>query len=295
MAVSLGSTASGVNFALRPGQSSIRARSRMRVTGLPAQAVTVTAWLRVGQSLSGRSASINASGTYTISGLVEGTYVLSTNSSLFANEVFDNIPCTGFCSNSQLLSGAPINVAPGAPASGRNFALQPITTATGTMTGTITDAASGLPIASLPVTIGLQTGTGVSSLFTVTTDLSGTYFLPGLPVGSYRGRRRPAITRIATRRSTTSRVSAAAVSTTIISSSTPVSVSAGGTATANFGLSAGDGISGTVTDAATGSPLPGVNVSVYHVASGQFAGGFTSNLRGQDLHPRLAQRPITSP
>jgi len=279
VAVSLGSTASGVNFALDPGQS-ISGTITNEVTGLPAQAVSVTAWLRVGQSLSGRSASINASGTYTIPGLVEGTYVLSTNSSLFANEVFDNIPCTGSCSNSHLLSGAPINVAPGAPASGRNFSLQPVTIATGTMTGTITDAASGLPIASLPVTIGLQTGSGVSSLFTVNTDLSGTYSVPGLPVGSYRAStsgnhpyRNEAFDNFP--------CFSSSCSTTIISGSTPITVSAGGTATANFGLSAGDGISGTVTDAATGSPLPGVNVSVYHVASGQFAGGFTSNVRGQ--------------
>ena len=43
--------------------------------------------------------------------------------------------------------------------------------------------------------------------------------------------------------------------------STPVTITAGGTATANFGLSAGDGIAGTVTDAATGAPLAGVQSS----------------------------------
>ena len=52
-------------------------------------------------------------------------------------------------------------------------------------------------------------------------------------------------------------------------------------ATANFGLSAGDGIAGTVTDAATGAPLQGVTIGVYQVGSNLFAGSFTTNLRGQ--------------
>jgi hypothetical protein len=279
VAVSLGSTASGVNLALDPGQS-ISGTVTNEATGLPVQSMGVTAWVQVGPSLSGRTATTNASGAYTISGLLEGTYVLSTNAGNFANEVFDNIPCTGFCDNSVLLTGTPITVAPGTPVSGRNFSLQPNTIAGGTLTGTVTDAASGLPIASLPVTIGLQTGSGLSSFFTVTTNLSGTYSASGLRPGSYRAStsgnhpyRNEAFDNFP--------CFSGSCSTTIIASSTPISVSAGGTATANFGLSAGDGISGTVTDAATGSPLPGVNVSVYHVASGQFAGAFISNLRGQ--------------
>ena len=161
VAVTLGATTSGVNLALDPGLT-VSGTVTNEANGLPLQNVTVTAYLRVGQGFSGRSAFTNASGAYTIQGLVAGTYVLATSSGSFVNEIFDNLPCTGSScnNNAQLANGTPVNVAPGANTSGKNFALQPLATGSGTITGTITDPANGLPIAGIGVEVWMQSGSG---------------------------------------------------------------------------------------------------------------------------------------
>ena len=277
--MTLGATTPGINLALDPGLT-VSGTVTNEVTGLPVQNVTVTAYLRVGQSFSGRSASTNAQGQYTVPGLVANTYVLAIFTSQFVNEVYDNRPCSGSCSTTaQLAAGTPVEVRPGVNTSGRDFALQPLATGSGQVTGTITDAASGLPIAGIGVEVWMLSGSSIVGITAATTNLSGVYTATGLLAGSYRvdtaglhPYRNEAFDNVPC---------LSTCSTTIISGSTPVNVSAGGTATANFGLSAGDGISGVVTDSATGTPLQGVTVNLYQVGSNLFAGSFTTNRRGQ--------------
>jgi len=171
-----------------------------------------------------------------------------------------------------------VAVTPGAVTTGKNFALQPLT-GSGQITGTMTDPANGLPIAAIAVDIWMQSGSGFTFVTSTSTALSGVYTVSGLQAGSYR---------VATtgfhpyRNEAYDNVPCLSLcATSIIFASTPVAVSAGGIATANFGLSAGDGIAGTVSDAATSAPLAGVVVNAYQVGSNQFAGQFTTNLRGQ--------------
>jgi hypothetical protein len=250
-------------------------------TGQPIQFANVTAWMRIGQTFTGRGASTNASGAYTIQGLVAGTYVLSTSVAQFANEIFDNRACTNSSCNtvSQLALGAPVDVRTGAPATGKNFALQPLASGTGVVTGRVTDPANGLPIAGIGVGAWIDMGSAGIFISSTSTALDGTYSIQSLTPGSYR---------VATSGLHPYRNEAfdnvpclSTCSNTIVLGSTPVPVTGGATATANFGLSAGDGIAGTVTAAATGEPLSGVTVSAYQVGSNQFAGSFTTNLRGQ--------------
>jgi 5-hydroxyisourate hydrolase-like protein (transthyretin family) len=277
--VALGATAAGINLALDPGLS-VSGTVTNEATGLPIQSVNVTAWLRVGQSFSGRSAFTNASGAYTIPGLVAGTYVLSTSSGQYMHEIFDNVACVGACSaTQQLVNGTPVGVTPGANTTGKNFALQPLATGSGQITGTITDPANGLPIAAIGVEIWMQSGPGFTFVTSTSTNLAGAYTVSGLLPGSYRvdtsglhPYRNEAFDNVAC---------LSLCASSIIFGSTPVAVTTGGVVTASFGLSAGDGFAGTVTDAATGAPLQGVLVNAYQVGSNQFAGQFTTNLRGQ--------------
>jgi hypothetical protein len=284
VSVTLGATTPGINIALDPGLT-VSGTVTNEVTGLPVSGVSVTAWLRLGQSFSGRSANTNtnAQGQYTVQGLLANTYVLSTSSSQFVNEVYDNLPCTGnFCgTTAQLASGTPVEVRPGQNTSGKNFALQPLGAATtGQITGTLTDAASGLPIAGIGVESWMVSGTSLVGGSSATTNLTGVYTMTGLVAGSYRvdtfgshPYRNEAFDNIPCLSNFCGNA--------VIAGSTPVNVSGGGTATANFGLSAGDGISGVIADSTTGTPLQGVTVNLLQVPSGASAGSFTTNRRGQ--------------
>jgi hypothetical protein len=238
--------------------------------------------VRLGQSFSGRLATTNASGQYTVQGLVANTYVLSTSAGQFVNEVYDNLPCTGnTCGTTpQLAAGTPVEVRPGVNTAGKNFALQPLATGAGQITGTLTDPANGLPIGGIGVEVWMVSGGSLVGITAANTSLSGAYTFTGLLAGSYR---------VDTFGSHPYRNEAfdnvpclgQFCTTAVISASTPVNVSAGGVSTANFGLSAGDGISGVVTDAATGAPLQGVSVNLIHAGSSQSAGSFSTNRRGQ--------------
>jgi 5-hydroxyisourate hydrolase-like protein (transthyretin family) len=278
--VRLGATTAGIVHALDPGLT-VSGTVTNEVTGLPLQFAFVSAFLRAGQNFLGRSASTNAQGQYTIQGLVANTYVLATSiSSQFVNEVYDDRPCIGNCSNAQLAAGTPVEVRPGVNTSGRNFALQPLPgPEPGQITGTITDSASGLPIAGMRVLVSVLSDSGTAGVVIGTTNVAGAYTITNLAAGSYRlstmgphPYRNEAFDNV---------LCLAECTTTIIAGSTPVNVAAGGTATANFALSAGDGISGVVTDSVTGAPLPGVTVTLIQVSSSLSAGSFVTNSRGQ--------------
>ena len=66
---------------------------------------------------------------------------------------------------------------------GASFATPPATLTTGSITGKVTDADTGQPVAGVPVTLAFQ-GSGVVNP-TATTGADGTYTLPTAPVGHY--------------------------------------------------------------------------------------------------------------
>lgn len=290
VAVTLGGTVGGLNFGLDPGLS-VSGTITNESTGAFLNNVTVTAWLRVGQTFSGRSGFTNNSGNYTIPGLVPGTYVLSTSVAGYANEIFDNIQCpaTGCGTTALLATGTPVSVTSGSVTSGKNFALQPTTgSGTGTITGIVTDAASGLPIGGMPVNYSRLTliggspfpastfignTTNVAGVFNVVTE-PGSYWVSTSGAHPYRNEAFDDIPCLG--------------SCTTPNTGTTLTLTAGGTLTTNFALSAGDGFSGVVTSAATGLPLGGVTVNTYQVSSGMFAGSFTTNPRGQFILRGLA-------
>lgn len=275
--VTLGTTTPGINIALSPG-GSISGTVTNEATGSPIPNLSVTAVVIVGASTFTRSGSTNATGNYTITGLPAGSYGLYTSGGSFIHEIFDNMPCPTSCSSTTAFdAGTRVPVTVGGTASGRNFALQP--RATGSITGLVTDDASGLPIAGVGVEIWSVSGTSLSFIGTSTTNVSGVYTRTDLAIGSYRadtsGTHRfrnevfdgiPCLSSLC--------------STSVISTGTPIDVTAPGPAVASFALSRGDGVTGTVTNAATGQPAAGVTVSLYQRPSGQFAGSASTNDRG---------------
>ena len=263
--VSLGATTPGVDFALQVG-GSVRGTVTDVLSSAPLANVSVSLTSTLG---GGGSATTDSLGRYAIVGLPAGSYYAQTgNSQGYINEVYDDIACLPFC-NSQ--AGTPIAVLGGTATSGIDFQLA----RGGRVAGTVSDAATGLPIGGVSVSIVTSTGSTVAS---ATTDLSGNYLSQaGLPAGSYF---------VVTRNSQgyINEVYPGALcvgSCNVAAVGTPVTVAAGSTASGiDFALGAGGRVAGHVTDVASGAPIGNVSVRVSDPTGRSVSSGFTDALGG---------------
>jgi hypothetical protein len=132
----------------------------------------------------------------------------------------------------------------------------------GGIAGTVTDIATGAPLANVAVCTYTSVGTSSGC---VTTSASGAYAKTGLPAGTYYLK---AVNSLGYVDELYNNVPCPRSSCSV-TSGTGVSVTAGATTVGvNFGLMAGSSITGTVTDALTGAPLVHVQMYVY------FANGY---------------------
>lgn len=218
--------------------------------------------LTTGISCAGTSGT-DASGNYSIS-LAPGSYVAYTanfNTLGFVNEIYDNIPCPGLCNTSTAIaSGTAIVVTSGGTVSGRNFALDP----GGSVTGTVTDAATGAPIQNVAVSLRTLVGTSNTQAGSAATNATGTFTIQGLPTGVYYA------TAAGNGVGYTSEIyddilcPGQCSTITAVASGAPIAVTIGApTGGINFALSPGGTISGTVRNQATATPLSGVTVQAY--------------------------------
>lgn len=202
----------------------------------PANFVSVGAYTEYGQYAGGTTT--NASGVYTLTQLVAGSYRLQFRPNVGAD--------SGEWYNNQTsgLTAAPVSVTQGAVTPNINVQFEP----GGRISGTVT-AEGGAPIAFSPVTVIDQTGNQVAR---TSTNASGAYVTsPGLPTGNYRVYFEGGGPYLAEYYDNQSDLSAA----------TPVSVTAPVTTVVNAQLAVGGQISGTVTNAATGLPVASAQVS----------------------------------
>ena len=118
-------------------------------------------------------------GSYSIV-LPPGSYVAKAfaQDSSHAYQLFDGKPCSYKC---VVTAGTPIIVTAGATRSGVNFALQPA----GTISGTVTDAVSGLPINGYDVEIEIHLYRRRRRVVYTYVNGTGTYSIDRLPTGTY--------------------------------------------------------------------------------------------------------------
>ena len=263
--VVVGATSAGRDFALDRG-GRITGRVTNASTGAAAQGVTVQA---VAVSGASGSAIANSLGDYTIQGLVPGDYAVLTGGAGprgLINEIYNDIPCLLTCSTATALLAAPkVTVALEQIASGINFALAP----GGSLSGVVTNAASGAPIPNVRVRILTRAANTISTAPAVTTNASGAYTANGLPPGSYYGYTENESGFI---NETHGGLACAGLCEgTEPTVSAPIEVAAGAAVTGiGFALDPGARIRGRITDAATGGPLEFVQVRVVE-ASGRLA------------------------
>ena len=187
--VTVGGTASGNDIALDRG-GRIAGVVTEANSGLPIPNVEVEVLAIVDGRLSQvDSVQSNASGVYeTRAVLSTGSYVAGAFNNLgFLQELYDNVHCVdgGDDCLRAALSGlvTPIPVSLGATTSGRNFALSQ----GGTLTGRVTDAATGAPLAGVEVWLYRHTPAGGVRVGERgrSTDANGMYTFRSLTTGSY--------------------------------------------------------------------------------------------------------------
>jgi hypothetical protein len=249
--VAEGAAVTDRNFALAP--ASRITGTVTSASGAPIEDADVEAYTLSGAFVG--SGFTDEDGEYVIDGLPAGTYRIATDvSDNYVNEVWDNVTCLGSCGSDELQAGIPIVVGAAETVSGRNFALEP----GAAIAGAVTDAATGAPIADVLV-FALDAR---EEAVVVSTDDTGAYRIDGLPAGTYRlltddaqfaGYLNEIFDNVPCQRVTCSY-------TQVRQSGAPIVLTAGSSATANFGLALGGRITGTITDTATGAPVAGVSV-----------------------------------
>lgn len=180
IAATTGVDRSGIDFALESG-SNISGTVRSQGTGTPLAGLRVSASQRVGGRLVTVAAAVtSAFGTYSISGLPAGTYVVHTKSTTVVDEVYDGVRCAADCRPDEIASGRPVPVPPHTPVPGVDFNLS----SGGALTGRLTDAATGTPLQTI-LQVFLVQGATTALAATVTSNSSGVFSATGLSTGSY--------------------------------------------------------------------------------------------------------------
>jgi hypothetical protein len=246
--LTIGNVTPNINFALKQG-GRVGGRVTNESTGLGIANITVTVTNAMANT--SFSAATDSNGDYIVIGLPDGTYYARTsNTSGFINEAYDDIPCLVSC---QVGVGVPLTITAASSVTGVDIALRP----GGRVSGVVTDAVTGLPLAGVSISI-LDLVSGTAS--TATTDLSGAYLSgSGLASGNY-----------AVFASATGYLSEIYDNVKCLgcgaSSGTPVTVTVGATVTGiDFALDVGGRVAGHVTDM-NGVPIQSVVIQIFDSA-----------------------------
>jgi hypothetical protein len=247
IAVTLGGTTTGINFALASGA---------RITGTvvtdagrPLNGVAVQILDAAGRLVT--TGTTNNFGLYaTAGGLSPGSYFVRTPALVaggFVSEIYPGVPCLGTC---DLVSGAPVIVSGTSTVNGIDFSLSP----GGRVGGQVLDG-SGDPPAF--VTVGLYDQAG-RLITTAVTDVHGRYLLgAGVPTGTY-------FVRTFAAELVNEAFDNVACLACDVRTTTPIAVSSPATnPDVNFELVVGGRIAGTIRRASTGEPIAGVQARVY--------------------------------
>jgi hypothetical protein len=205
-----------------------------------------------------KSATTNGAGSFTVSGLLPGTYYVRTRASLAQNyidESYNDVVCL----TCPATTGQPVAVAAAAVTTGIDFALN----AGATISGIVRAQSSSVLFNGVQIEVRATTGVVVKRAVTMT----GAYQISGLPGGTYYVR---AIAPLLDSIYPPLRGYVDQVYNNIpclncpATAGTPVVIGGGSTlAGIDFALSTGGVITGMVTDITTGVGLPNVAVEAY--------------------------------
>jgi 5-hydroxyisourate hydrolase-like protein (transthyretin family) len=172
-----GTDTSGIDFALDLG-GTLTGTVTDSLTGLALTSGTVGVYTPFGFFL--ESTPILGDGTFAVSGLLPGSYLLLASSPGYSGQLYESVPCFGGIHNfpyCDRLAGTPVEVGVAETVSGLDFALDPL----GSISGRVTDAMSGAGVGGRVDAFDL--GEGVIDSADLNPD--GTYSLDALPAGSF--------------------------------------------------------------------------------------------------------------
>ncbi len=173
IAVIAGEMVEDIDFSLDRG-GAIAGTVREAGTGEPVNSFFVEVVNADGQGVD--SGFSTGPGTYRFEGLPAGNYFVSTSSTGLLDELYDDIPCPFF--DCIATEGTPIPVSLNTTTEGIDFELERLSS----ITGRVTEAATGEPIAFLSVSaVNGDFNQGASDL----TDADGRYELNGLVADTY--------------------------------------------------------------------------------------------------------------
>ncbi len=206
-----------------------------------------------GEFLSSYPGISDVNGNYTLGAFPVGSYIIRANPDPSLGQFYLDQYYGG---DSSLVSAVPVNIT-AAAVTGINFSLL----AGGSITGTISSAATTLPLAGIDLDVYDMNGVRLTA--NATTDATGVYYISNVPAGQYTLRADPTAAQAYAR---------AYYSTTFPNSlfhnqATLVTVT-GGTATPNidFSLLSAGTISGFIYDSTGTVALSGVDLDVYDAA-----------------------------
>ena len=252
-----GTTTSGVGAELQPG-GKITGIVTSLATSLPLEGISVCRHAVKEESF-GFCTSTNAKGEYTLAGLPATEYKLAFSTSI------GNYLTQYYHGKGSLAEAEPVGVAADETKSGINAAMR----VGGQISGTVTNAASKMPVSGAAVTAYT---TGDSYVTNTSTNAKGEYTLPGLTTGSYT---------VGFNASTQDLVPQYYEDKSTLGEATSVGVTTGTTTEGiNASLQVGGSIAGTVTNATTKAPLTGTDVEVA-TTSGDFVAFTTTNGGGE--------------
>jgi len=204
----------------------------------------------------------DGAGHYVMTGLEAGTCYARTRNSLgYIDELWDDIPCHGYC---WMDDGTPIIVVDGAETSGIDFALE----LAGGIRGTVTDEATGDPLADGSVHLYDDNGDYAGS---AGSDGQGIYRFNQLMPGIYYAQvyNQDYFDELYD--------DIPCEDGCDPTTGTPITVTSGTlTSGIDFPLQLGGSISGTIIDEATSNPLSGARVYVYDVDGDYLKSRYTS-------------------
>jgi 5-hydroxyisourate hydrolase-like protein (transthyretin family) len=254
LAVAAGAVLNGINAALAVA-SRIDGTVTEEGTGTPLPDVSVYAYrVNPGNMLQyASSATTNASGNYSVGGLSAGTYRIEfvEEGGLHLREVYQNV--------ADLSNGTDIPVAAASTTPGVDAALA----AGGRISGMVSSAVNSQPLAGIDMNFYRFDGAGWPYQGYATTDSAGNYTSSAMPAGQYRVEFADWSSQYRSEYydNVTNFDDAASVTVDLLQTTGSINAALGLTGQAG-------GITGTITDAGTSLPLPGIFAYAYRYDSG---------------------------